>query len=106
MLAMCSPIGSLRDDAIVRWWNVERIMEEEGSTRLRPRGKSMARSPGALIGIALVLSAGVRADGFFRWLDRALFTKQFSIHHCLAMGPFGALVAADADARRASAPRS
>lgn len=57
MFGMVLAIGLLVDDAIVVVENVERVMEEE---KLSPRDatiKSMTQIQGALVGIALVLSA-------------------------------------------------
>lgn len=57
LFGMVLAIGLLVDDAIVVVENVERVMAEEG---LKPRvatRKSMVQIQGALVGIALVLSA-------------------------------------------------
>lgn len=56
MFAMVLAIGLLVDDAIVVVENVERIMSEEGLPREATR-KSMGQIQGALVGIAMVLSA-------------------------------------------------
>ncbi|CAL62513.1 Acriflavine resistance protein B [Herminiimonas arsenicoxydans] len=57
MFAMVLAIGLLVDDAIVVVENVERIMTEEGLSPLEATRKSMDQITGALVGIALVLSA-------------------------------------------------
>ncbi|RJG01061.1 efflux RND transporter permease subunit [Noviherbaspirillum sedimenti] len=57
MFAMVLAIGLLVDDAIVVVENVERIMSEEGLSPLEATRKSMDQITGALVGIALVLSA-------------------------------------------------
>ena len=57
MFAMVLAIGLLVDDAIVVVENVERLMSEEGLSPLEATRKSMDQITGALVGIALVLSA-------------------------------------------------
>jgi multidrug efflux pump len=57
MFAMVLAIGLLVDDAIVVVENVERLMSEEGLSPLEAARKSMDQITGALVGIALVLSA-------------------------------------------------
>ncbi|MFS9520973.1 efflux RND transporter permease subunit, partial [Klebsiella pneumoniae] len=57
MFAMVLAIGLLVDDAIVVVENVERIMSEEGLTPREATRKSMGQIQGALVGIAMVLSA-------------------------------------------------
>ncbi len=57
MFAMVLAIGLLVDDAIVVVENVERVMEEDGLPPREATRKSMGQITGALIGIALVLSA-------------------------------------------------
>ena len=57
MFAIVLAIGLLVDDAIVVVENVERIMSEEGLSPLDATRKSMGEITGALVGIALVLSA-------------------------------------------------
>ena len=57
MFAMVLAIGLLVDDAIVVVENVERIMSEEGLSPVEATRKSMGQITGALVGIALVLSA-------------------------------------------------
>ncbi len=60
---MVLAIGILVDDAIVVVENVERIMSEEGLPPREATRKAMGQITGAIIGITLVLTAGVRADG-------------------------------------------
>ncbi|WP_424933637.1 efflux RND transporter permease subunit [Amaricoccus macauensis] len=84
MLAMVLAIGLLVDDAIVVVENVERIMEEEG---LSPRGatrKSMGQITGALVGIAMVLSAVFVPMAFFGGSTGVIY-QQFSITIVSAM---------------------
>lgn len=57
MFAMVLAIGLLVDDAIVVVENVERVMTEEGLSALEATRKSMDEIKGALVGIAMVLSA-------------------------------------------------
>ena len=57
MFAMVLAIGLLVDDAIVVVENVERLMREEGLSPKEATKKSMDQISGALIAIALVLSA-------------------------------------------------
>ncbi len=57
MFAMVLAIGLLVDDAIVVVENVERVMSEEGLSPRDATRKSMDEISGALVGIALVLSA-------------------------------------------------
>ncbi len=70
MFGMVLAIGLLVDDAIVVVENVERIMEEEGLSPKQATRKSMDQITGALVGIALVLSAVFAADGLLRRLHR------------------------------------
>ncbi|MCQ0986829.1 efflux RND transporter permease subunit [Jiella marina] len=84
MFAMVLAIGLLVDDAIVVVENVERVMEEE---KLSPREatiKSMSEITGALIGIALVLSAVFLPMAFFSGSVGIIY-KQFSITIVTAM---------------------
>jgi len=57
MFGMVLAIGLLVDDAIVVVENVERVMSEEGLSPKEATKKSMGQIQGALVGIALVLSA-------------------------------------------------
>ncbi len=62
---MVLAIGLLVDDAIVVVENVERVMREEGLSPRDATRKSMEQITGALIGIALVLSAVFLPMAFF-----------------------------------------
>ena len=84
MLAMVLAIGLLVDDAIVVVENVERIMEEEGLDALSATRKSMDQITGALIGIALVLSAVFVPMAFFGGSTGVIY-QQFSITIVSAM---------------------
>ncbi|MDL2209339.1 multidrug efflux RND transporter permease subunit [Desulfovibrio sp. OttesenSCG-928-O18] len=78
MFAMVLAIGLLVDDAIVVVENVERVMRED---RLGPRAaarKSMSQITGALIGIALVLSAVFLPMAFFGGSVGVIY-RQFSV---------------------------
>src|SRR5690606_9264292 len=57
MFGMVLAIGLLVDDAIVVVENVERVMHEEGLPPREATRRSMEQITGAIIGIALVLSA-------------------------------------------------
>src|SRR5216110_506934 len=65
MFGMVLAIGILVDDAIVVVENVERIMAEEGLSPREATIKSMGQITGALVGIALVLSAVFVPMAFF-----------------------------------------
>ena len=84
MLAMVLAIGLLVDDAIVVVENVERIMEEEGLPPAEATRKSMGQITGALIGIALVLSAVFVPMAFFGGSTGVIY-RQFSITIVSAM---------------------
>ena len=84
MFGMVLAIGLLVDDAIVVVENVERVMAEE---KLSPRDatrKSMGQIQGALVGIALVLSAVLLPMAFFGGSTGVIY-KQFSITIVSAM---------------------
>ena len=85
MLAMVLAIGLLVDDAIVVVENVERIMEDEGLEPREATRKSMGQITGALIGIALVLSAVFVPMAFFGGSTGVIY-KQFAITIASAMG--------------------
>jgi hydrophobe/amphiphile efflux-1 (HAE1) family protein len=57
MFGLVLAIGLLVDDAIVVVENVERVMHEEGLSPYAATRKAMGQISGALIGVALVLSA-------------------------------------------------
>lgn len=78
MFAMVLAIGLLVDDAIVVVENVERIMTEEGLSPKEATRKSMGQIQGALVGIAMVLSAVFVPMAFFGGTTGAIY-RQFSI---------------------------
>ena len=84
MFAMVLAIGLLVDDAIVVVENVERIMQEEGLSPKAAAEKSMGQITGALIGIALVLTAVFIPMAFFSGSTGAIY-RQFSITIASAM---------------------
>jgi multidrug efflux pump len=84
MLAMVLAVGLLVDDAIVVVENVERLMRER---RLSPREaalQSMEEISGALVGIALVLSAVFLPMAFFSGSTGVIY-RQFSVAIVSAM---------------------
>lgn len=84
MFAMVLAIGLLVDDAIVVVENVERLMEEENLSPLEASRKSMDQITGALVGIALVLSAVFVPMAFFGGSVGVIY-RQFSITIVSAM---------------------
>ncbi len=84
MFGLVLAIGLLVDDAIVVVENVERIMSEEGLSPLEATRKSMDQITGALIGIALVLSAVFVPMAFFGGSTGAIY-RQFSLTIVSAM---------------------
>lgn len=84
MFGMVLAIGLLVDDAIVVVENVERIMHEEGLSPLEATRKSMDQITGALVGIALVLSAVFIPMAFFSGSAGVIY-RQFSITIVSAM---------------------
>ncbi|GAC1030261.1 multidrug efflux RND transporter permease subunit MexB [Pseudomonas sp. No.21] len=84
MFAMVLAIGLLVDDAIVVVENVERVMAEEGLSPLEATRKSMGQIQGALVGIALVLSAVFLPMAFFGG-SKGVIYRQFSITIVSAM---------------------
>jgi len=84
MFAMVLAIGLLVDDAIVVVENVERVMREDGSSPREATRKSMGQITGALIGIALVLSAVFVPMAFFDGSTGVIY-RQFSITIVSAM---------------------
>ena len=84
MFAMVLAIGLLVDDAIVVVENVERIMSEEGLSPREATRKSMGQIQGALVGIALVLSAVFVPMAFFGGTTGAIY-RQFSVTIVSAM---------------------
>ncbi|PWW08209.1 multidrug efflux RND transporter permease subunit AcrB [Mangrovibacter plantisponsor] len=84
MFAMVLAIGLLVDDAIVVVENVERVMSEEGLPPKEATRRSMEQIQGALVGIALVLSAVFIPMAFFGGSTGAIY-RQFSITIVSAM---------------------
>jgi multidrug efflux pump len=84
MFAMVLAIGLLVDDAIVVVENVERVMSEEGLPPKEATRKSMSQITGALVGIALVLSAVFVPMAFFSGSTGAIY-RQFSLTLVSAM---------------------
>ena len=78
MFGMVLAIGLLVDDAIVVVENVERVMHEDGLSPREATRKSMGQITGALIGIALVLSAVFVPMAFFGGSTGVIY-RQFSI---------------------------
>ena len=77
-------IGLLVDDAIVVVENVERVMAEDHLSPLEATRKSMDQITGALIGIALVLSAVFLPMAFFGGSVGVIY-RQFSVTIATAM---------------------
>ena len=84
MFAMVLAIGLLVDDAIVVVENVERLMSEEGLSPLEATRKSMDQITGALVGIALVLSAVFVPMAFLGGSTGVIY-RQFSVTIVSAM---------------------
>ncbi|MGB2740376.1 MAG: efflux RND transporter permease subunit [Cognaticolwellia sp.] len=85
MFAMVLAIGLLVDDAIVVVENVERLMTEEKLSAVDATRKSMDEIKGALVGIAMVLSAVFIPMAFFSGSTGIIY-RQFSITLVSAMG--------------------
>ncbi len=84
MFGMVLAIGLLVDDAIVVVENVERVMAEEGLSPREAARKSMGQIQGALVGIAMVLSAVFLPMAFFGGSTGVIY-RQFSITIVSAM---------------------
>ncbi|GAB6146624.1 efflux RND transporter permease subunit [Desulfocicer niacini] len=84
MFAMVLAIGLLVDDAIVVVENVERVMGETGLSPREATRQSMSQITGALVGIAMVLSAVFIPMAFFSGATGAIY-RQFSITIVSAM---------------------
>ncbi|WP_422014168.1 efflux RND transporter permease subunit [Roseateles sp.] len=84
MFGLVLAIGLLVDDAIVVVENVERVMTEEGLSPVEATRKSMSQITGALVGIALVLSAVFVPMAFFGGSTGVIY-RQFSITIVSAM---------------------
>ena len=91
MFAMVLAIGLLVDDAIVVVENVERMIEDDGLSPLEATIKSMKEITGALVGIAVVLSAVFLPMAFFSGSTGVIY-RQFSVTIISAMA-LSALVA-------------
>ena len=84
MFGMVLAIGLLVDDAIVVVENVERVIVEDKLSPKEAARKSMTQITGALIGIALVLSAVFLPMAFFSGSTGVIY-RQFSITIVSAM---------------------
>ncbi|MEQ5872191.1 efflux RND transporter permease subunit [Sagittula sp. NFXS13] len=84
MFAMVLAIGLLVDDAIVVVENVERVMEEDGLGPVEATETGMKQITGAVIGIALVLSAVFLPMAFFGGSTGVIY-RQFSVTIISAM---------------------
>ncbi|WKX27409.1 efflux RND transporter permease subunit [Tatumella ptyseos] len=84
MFGLVLAIGLLVDDAIVVVENVERVMEEDGLDPKEATKRSMEQIQGALVGIALVLSAVFIPMAFFGGSTGVIY-RQFSITIVSAM---------------------
>ena len=84
MFGMVLAIGLLVDDAIVVVENVERIMREEGLDARAATRRSMDQITGALLGIALVLSAVLLPMALFGGSTGVIY-RQFSVTIVAAM---------------------
>ena len=84
LFAMVLAIGLLVDDAIVVVENVERVMHEEGLSPKQATLKSMQQITGALVGIAMVLSAVFIPMAFFSGSAGVIY-RQFSVTIVAAM---------------------
>jgi HAE1 family hydrophobic/amphiphilic exporter-1/multidrug efflux pump len=84
MFAMVLAIGLLVDDAIVVVENVERVMSETGKPPKEATRESMDQITGALVGIAMVLSAVFIPMAFFSGSTGAIY-RQFSLTLVSAM---------------------
>jgi multidrug efflux pump len=84
MFAVVLAIGLLVDDAIVVVENVERVMTEEGLPPKEATIKSMSQITGALVGIALVLSAVFVPMAFFGGSTGVIY-RQFAVTIVAAM---------------------
>ncbi|HHS0956545.1 TPA: efflux RND transporter permease subunit [Salmonella enterica subsp. enterica serovar Bovismorbificans] len=84
MFGMVLAIGLLVDDAIVVVENVERVMMEDNLSPREATEKSMSQIQGALVRIAMVLSAVFIPMAFFGGSTGAIY-RQFSITIVSAM---------------------
>jgi len=84
MFGLVLAIGLLVDDAIVVVENVERVMAEEGLPPREATRKAMGQITGALVGVALVLSAVFVPVAFSSGSVGAIY-RQFSLTIVAAM---------------------
>ncbi|HIA2347316.1 TPA: efflux RND transporter permease subunit, partial [Burkholderia contaminans] len=84
MFGLVLAIGLLVDDAIVVVENVERVMAEEGLSPKEATRKAMGQITGALVGVALVLSAVFVPVAFSGGSVGAIY-RQFSLTIVSAM---------------------
>ncbi len=84
MFGLVLAIGLLVDDAIVVVENVERVMAEEGLAPLEATRRAMSQITGALVGVALVLSAVFVPSAFSGGSVGAIY-RQFSLTIVAAM---------------------
>jgi hydrophobe/amphiphile efflux-1 (HAE1) family protein len=84
MFGLVLAIGLLVDDAIVVVENVERIIRDEGLDPREATRKSMDQITGALLGIALTLSAVLMPMAFFGGSTGVIY-RQFSVTIVSAM---------------------
>src|SRR6267378_1975232 len=84
MFGLVLAIGLLVDDAIVVVENVERIMEEEGLTPVEATRKAMGQLTGALVGVAMVISAVFVPVAFSSGTVGAIY-REFSLTIVAAM---------------------
>lgn len=84
MFGMVLAIGLLVDDAIVVVENVERLMREEGLSPKEAAKKSMTQITGALVGVALVISAVLVPMAFIGGSTGVIY-RQFSVTIVSAM---------------------
>ena len=84
MFGMVLAIGLLVDDAIVVVENVERLMREEGLSPRDAAKKSMDQITGALVGVAMVISAVFIPMAFMGGSSGVIY-RQFSITIVTAM---------------------
>jgi multidrug efflux pump len=84
MFGLVLAIGLLVDDAIVVVENVVRVMAEEGLSPLEATHKAMSQITGALVGVAMVLSAVFIPSAFSGGSVGAIY-RQFSLTIVAAM---------------------
>jgi len=84
MFGLVLAIGLLVDDAIVVVENVERVMSEEGLSAREATTKAMGQITGALVGVAVVLSAVFVPMAFSSGSVGAIY-RQFSLTIVSAM---------------------